>query len=401
MRNRFGSMKMIFGVACALALAAAMPAFGQAGQAQVAQQPQQVLTPQPVPECWDGPVTVPRAVQGAPWTATLKQGDYILHDFHFRDGETISELKIHYYTLGVPTRDASGMVNNAVLVLHGTGGSGRSFLSPTFSGVLFSTGGLLDDARYYIILPDGIGHGCSSKPSNSLHAHFPHYDYDDMVAAQHALVADGLKLNHLFIVMGTSMGCMHSWVWGETYPDFVDALVPLACETVPIAGRNRIMRKAIMDAITSDPDYNGGEYTKPLHGMVEAEDILLLMGSTPLQWQKDYPTRDQADQFLLSRERAGIASTDPNDMLYYFDASRNYNPDPDLEKIKAKVLFINSADDMINPPELGLPEKEIQRVKNGRFVLLPITDQTRGHGTHSLPAIWGPYLAELLHSMGR
>jgi homoserine O-acetyltransferase len=224
-----------------------------------------------------------------------------------------------------------------------------------------------------------------------------------MVAAQHAVVVDALKVNHLLLVMGTSMGCMHAWVWGETYPDFMDALVPLACQTVPIAGRNRIMRKAAMDAITSDPEYKGGEYSTqtPLHGMIEAEDILLLMGSTALQWQKLYPTRDQADAFLEQRRKSGIANTDPNDMLYYFNASRNYNPDPDLEKIKAKVLYINSADDAINPPELGIAEREIKRVKDGKFVLLPITDQTRGHGTHSLPAIWQPYLWELLHSLGR
>jgi homoserine O-acetyltransferase len=403
MSQRF-NRKLGFLTAVATAIfmiAAAAPAFGQVTQDPATQQAEEAarLAAQ---ACNPGPVALPARLQGAPWAETLKQGDYIVRDFHFKDGETLPELKLHYYTLGAPERDASGKVTNAVIIGHGTGGTGRAFLTATFAGILFGPGQLLDAKHYFIILPDGLGHGCSSKPSNGLHAKFPHYDYDDMVAAQHAVVADALKVNHLLLVMGTSMGCMQAWVWGETYPDFMDGLVPLACQTVAIAGRNRVMRKAVMDAITSDPQYNNGEYgSTTLHGMIEAEDILLLMGSTALQWQKSYPTRDQADAFLEQREKSGIATTDPNDMLYYFNASRNYNPDPDLEKIKAKVLYINSADDMINPPELGIAEREIKRVKDGRFILLPITDQTRGHGTHSLPAIWQNYLAELLHSLGR
>ena len=401
MSKQFGR-KFILTVAAitAIFMAVAAPAFGQSSQDAAAQQAEEAarLAAQ---ACKPGPVQLPTRLQGAPWAETLKQGDYIAHDFHFKSGETLPELKLHYYTLGTPERDASGKVTNAVIIGHGTGGTGRAFLSATYAGVLFGPGQLLDAKHYFIILPDGLGHGCSSKPSNGLHAKFPHYDYDDMVTAQHAVVVDALKVNHLLLVMGTSMGCMHAWVWGETYPDFMDALAPLACQTVPIAGRNRVMRKAVMDAITSDPEYKNGDYTTPLHGMIEAEDILLLMGSAPLQWQKSYPTRDQADAFLEQRRKSGIATTDPNDMLYYFNASRNYNPDPDLEKIKAKVLYINSADDAINPPELGIAEKEIKRVKDGKFVLLPITDQTRGHGTHSLPAIWQSYLWELLHSLGR
>jgi len=357
----------------------------------------------PAPPACTGPATLAPRLQSEPWATSLKQGDYVARDFHFRDGETIPELKVHYYTLGAPTKDTNGKTNNAVLVMHGTGGSGRQFLSATFAGVLFGPGQLLDDSKYFIIMPDDIGHGCSSKPSDGMHAHFPHYDYDDMVAAEHGIVTESLGVNHLVIVMGTSMGCMHSWMWGETYPDMMDALVPLACQTVEIAGRNRMNREMIMTAITTDPDYNNGDYTKPLHGMMEAEDILLLMGSSPLQYQKNYPTRQRADAFLEQRRRAGMASTDPNDMLYYFDSSRTYNPDPNLEKIKARVYFINSADDQVNPPELDTAPKSIARVqdKQSRFILLPITDQTRGHGTHSLPAIWGPYLGELLKSLGR
>jgi homoserine O-acetyltransferase/O-succinyltransferase len=397
--RKFGFLTVV--AAAILMMASANPAFGQTAQELQAEQSAEEAARLAALPCKAGPVSLPTRLQGAPWTETLKQGDYTVRDFHFKSGETLPELKLHYYTLGAPERDASGKVTNAIMIGHGTGGTGRQFLSANFAGVLFGPGQLLDAKHYFIILPDGLGHGCSSKPSNGLHAKFPHYDYDDMVAAQHAVIADGLKVNHLLLVMGTSMGCMHAWVWGETYPDFMDGLVPLACQTVPIAGRNRVTRKAVMDAITSDPEYKGGEYTTQLHGMIEAEDILLLMGSAPLYWQKSYPTRDQADAFLEKRRKSGVEHTDPNDMLYYFNASRNYNPDPDLEKIKAKVLYINSADDTINPPELGIAEQEIKRVKNGKFVLLPITDQTRGHGTHSLPAIWQPYLWELLHSLGR
>jgi homoserine O-acetyltransferase len=389
------------GLLAAAAILSAAPALAQTAQEQAAQQDALEAARLAVQACTPGPVPLPARVQNAPWTETLKQGDYTVRDFHFKSGETLPELKLHYYTLGAPQKDANGRVNNAVIIMHGTGGTGRQFLSAQFAGVLFGPGQLLDAHKYFIILPDGLGHGCSSKPSNGLHARFPHYDYDDMVAAQHAVVADALGVNHLMLVMGTSMGCMHSWVWGETYPEFMDALMPLACNTVEIAGRNRMTRKMVADAITSDPEYKNGEYTTPPHGLVEAIDVLLLMGSAPLQWQKLYPTREKADAYLDAQRKARIAVTDANDMLYYFNASRNYNPSPDLEKIKAKVLFVNSADDMINPPELGMAEREIQRVKDGRFILLPITDQTRGHGTHTIPAIWGSYLADLLHSLGR
>ncbi|HXN65791.1 MAG TPA: alpha/beta fold hydrolase [Candidatus Acidoferrales bacterium] len=346
------------------------------------------------------PVRLP-GMENAPWMATLRQADFVTHDFHFRDGETLPEVKIHYYALGKPERDASGKTTNAVLIMHGTGGTGRGFLSATYAGVLFGPGQLLDAQKYFIILPDDIGHGMSSKPSDGLNAHFPHYDYDDMVAAEHLMVTEGLGVNHLLIVMGTSMGCMHSWVWGETYPDFMDALVPLACQPVEIAGRNRMLRKMVIDAIKTDPAWLGGDYTTEPHGMLEAIDILLIMTSSPLQWQKNYPTGGQADRFLDQQRKTRIPTTDANDMLYAFDSSRDYNPDPNLEKIQARVLSINSEDDQVNPPELGIAEREIKRVKNGKFVLLPITDQTRGHGTHSLPAVWGNYLAELLHSLGR
>jgi homoserine O-acetyltransferase/O-succinyltransferase len=325
------------------------------------------------------------------------EGDFVVHDFRFRSGEVVPEMRLHYATYGKPMKDASGQVTNAVMVLHGTTGSGQQFTRAQFAGVLFGPGELLDANRYFIILPDSIGHGHSTKPSDGMHAHFPHYDYDDMVEAQHLLLTEGLKVNHLRLVMGTSMGCMHSWMWTEKYPDFMDAVMPLACLPVEIAGRNRMMRKMFMDAITSDPAYMNGEYKEEPHaGLRAAMNIFLIMTSSPLQMQKDFPTREQADAFLDRFMREQADRFDANDALYAFDASRNYNPEPKLGEIKAHVMFVNSADDQINPPELGIAEREIKNVKNGRFVLLPITDQTRGHGTHSLPAVWKQYLGELL-----
>jgi len=328
-----------------------------------------------------------------------EEHDYIVHDFHFRSGETLPELRLHYMTFGLPVMDRSGRVVNAVLILHGTGGSGRQFLQPQFASVLFGPGQLLDVARYYVILPDNIGHGKSSKPSDGMHAHFPSYDYDDMVAAQHELLDKGLHVNHLRLVMGTSMGCMHSWVWAETYPQFMDAVMPLACLPVQIVGRNRISRKMIMDGIRNDPDWKNGDYTaEPLAGIRTAIDLLLILGSAPLLMQANYPTPDAADKFLEEYTARASATTDANDMLYAINASRNYDPSPKLETIVAPVMFVNSADDFINPPELGIAEKEIKRVKNGKFVLIPVSSQTHGHSTHTWAAVWQQYLKELLES---
>jgi homoserine O-acetyltransferase len=323
-------------------------------------------------------------------------GDYRVHNFHFRSGETLPELNLHYATYGKPVRDANGHVTNAVMIMHGTTGSGQNFTGPGFAGVLFGPGQLLDAGRYYIILPDAIGMGHSSKPSDGLHAKFPHYDYDDIVEAQHLLLTEHLKVDHLRLIMGTSMGCMHSWMWLESYPDFVDAAMPLACLPVQIAGRNRMMRKMIMDSIRTDPTWMNGEYTRPPAGLKPAFDIFMIMASSPLQLQKNYPTRDQADAYLDQYLKTRLASTDANDLLYAFDASRDYDPSSKLGQIKAPVMFVNSADDLINPPELGIAEEEIKKVRRGKFVLLPVTDQTRGHGTHSLPAVWKEYLGQLL-----
>lgn len=325
-------------------------------------------------------------------------GDYVIRDFRFASGETLPELKLHYLTFGSPVRDRAGRVTNAVLILHGTGGSSQQFLRPQFAGVLFGPGQLLDATRYFIVIPDGIGHGESSKPSDGLHARFPHYTYDDMVRAHYLLLTGKLGVNHLRLVMGTSMGGMQTWVWGETYPDFMDALMPLASLPVQIAGRNRVWRRMIIDAIRDDPEWKNGEYTSQPRGIVTANYLLMIAGSSPLQWQKQAPTRDAADRFLEETIKTRVAATDANDLLYQVDSSREYDPSPRLETIKAPLVAVNSADDFINPPELGIMERFIKRVKRGRFVLIPISDETRGHGTHTIAALWNQYLAELLET---
>jgi homoserine O-acetyltransferase len=327
------------------------------------------------------------------------ENDYVIRDFHFASGETLPELRLHYTTYGKPRRDAHGKVDNAVLILHGTGGSGRSLINEHFAGVLFGKGQILDANKYFIILPDGIGHGKSSKPSDGLHAHFPKYAYADMVAAQHALVQQGLDVNHLRLVMGTSMGCMHTFMWGEAYPDFVDALMPLACLPVQIAGRNRLWRELIMEAIRGDPEWQQGEYTaEPQQALRTAAGLLLIAGSAPLQLQIALPTRDAADQFLQTFMQRELANLDANDLLYQVGASRDYDPSSELEKIKVPLILVNSADDFINPPELGIAEREIKRVKGARFVLLPASEQTHGHGSHTWAVLWQQYLAQLLET---
>ena len=326
------------------------------------------------------------------------EGDYIARDFRFNTGQTMPALRLHYTTLGRPRRNAQGRVTNAVLFMHGTGGSGHQFLSPQFAGVLFGPGELLDANRYFIILPDDIGHGRSSKPSDGLRMKFPNYDYADMVRAEHLVVTRALDVNHLRLVGGTSMGCMHSWMWAEDYPDFMDAALPLACLPIQISGRNRVIRRMIMDDIRDDPAWKNGNYsTEPECGLRGAMGLLFFLISSPLHDQKIYPTRDAADRFAEEFMKRELAHADANDMLYQWNSSRNYDPSSRLGQIRTWVMYINSADDQVNPPELGIAQREIRKVKHGTFVLLPITDQTRGHGTHSLPAVWKQYLVQLLN----
>ena len=326
-------------------------------------------------------------------------GDYIIRDFKFASGEVLPELKLHYRTLGQPRRDASGVVRNAVLIMHGTTGSGSGFLSPIFAGELFGAGQPLDTTKYYIILRDGIGHGSSSRPSEGLHAKFPHYNYDDMVDADHRLLTEKLGVAHLRLVMGTSMGGMQSWVWAERYPDFIDGAVPLASAPTQIAGRNRMLRKMAMDDIRNDPAWMNGDYTSPPPGLRAALQMLWVMTSAPLVQHGQAPTRDAADSIITRYLDNQMRTMDANNMLYAFDASRDYNPEPLLSRIKAPLLAINSADDFVNPPELGILERLITHVPKGRFLLIPIGPDTRGHGTHTVAKVWKKPFADFIDSL--
>jgi homoserine O-acetyltransferase len=317
------------------------------------------------------------------------EGDFTIRDFHFHDGEVMPELRLHYTTVGNPS-------NPAVLIMHGTGGLGHGFLSAGFAGELFGPGQPLDAKKYFIILPDGIGHGNSSKPSDGLRMHFPKYCYHDMVTANYRLLTDHFAIKHMRLIMGTSMGAMHSWVFGEMYPDFMEALMPLASAPVQIAGRNRMLRRMIVDSIRDDPEWKNGDYEKPPHGLLGAQYGLTMMTSSPLQMLKQSPTREKADA-AFDKLKVSAMNKDANDMIYQFESSSDYNPEPELEKIKARLIAVNSADDQVNPPELGILEREIKRVKLGRYVLIPISDQTRGHGTHSVAKLWKQYVVEILN----
>jgi homoserine O-acetyltransferase len=327
----------------------------------------------------------------------LKEGEAVLRDFRFASGETLPELRIHYATLGTPRRDASGRIANAVMVLHGTGGSGRQFLQPQFAGELFGPGQPLDLRRYYVILPDNIGHGKSSKPSDGLRMAFPKYDYDDMVEAQRRMLVEGLKVGSLRLLMGTSMGCMHGFVWAARHPGFARAMMPMACLPVEIAGHNRMWRKAAVEGIRSDPAWAGGNYrTQPLQGLRTAVSLLQVAGFAPLYLQKAYPTRAAADAYIVERIDTDLPTRDANDLIYQLEASRTYNPWPTLERITVPMTWVNSSDDFINPADYGIAEDAARRMPSVRYILIRATSDTRGHGTHTWAKFWGQELTDLL-----
>jgi len=327
------------------------------------------------------------------------EADYTIRDFTFGSGETLPELRIHYRTLGKIDKDDTGKTRNAVLIMHGTTGSGAQFIRPEFAGELFGKDQPLDATKFFIVLPDGIGHGNSSKPSNGLHAKFPRYGYIDMVEAQYRLLTDGLGVNHARLVIGTSMGGMHTWLWGELHPDFMDALMPLASLPTQISGRNRAWRRIIIDAIRNDPAWNNGEYPAAARqppSLRTAAEMLWFMSSNPVLRQKEAPTLAKTDEALDKFVEQIIKADDANDVLYALEASHDYDPGPNLEKIRAPLLAINSADDLINPPELGILEREIKRVPHGRAIVIPLSDKTRGHGSHTIAALWKDELLKLL-----
>ena len=349
---------------------------------------------QPAPGSAQAPAAIVTADAKA-WP--VSDGETLLKDFRFRSGESLPELRIHYRTLGRPSRNSAGEIDNAVMVLHGTGGSGAQFLRPQFADELYGPGQPLDINRYWIILPDNIGHGQSSKPSDGMRMAFPQYDYDDMVEAQRRLLVDGLGVKQLRLILGTSMGCMHAFVWGESHPRFARALMPLACQPIEIAGMNRMWRQLLIDGIKADPAWMNGNYrVQPAQGLRTAQSILFIAGGAPLYLQQSHPTREQATPFVRDSVARGIAGLDANDMIYQFESSRNYNPWPRLEAISAPVMWVNSADDFINPRNLDVPRQAVRRMKNARFRLIPETAETRGHGTHTWARFWKADLTELL-----
>ena len=344
------------------------------------------VTPAPVP---------PVAAAASKWPT--READYVVRDFHFRSGETMAEIRLHYTTLGEPHRNARGEIDNAVMVLHGTGGTGHQFLAPSFADELYGPGQPLDIHKYWIILPDNIGHGKSSKPSDGLRMKFPRYDYGDMVELQHHLLVDGLGISHARLIMGTSMGCMHGFVWGEAYPEYARALMPLACEPIELAGLNRMWRQMIIDGIEADPAWAGGDYGRePQQALRLAESILVIAGAAPLNLQKLYPKRDAAIAYVRDRIDKGMAGLDANDLIYQVDASRTYDTWPKLETIKTPMTWINSADDFINPRNFPYPQEALKRMPNSRFRVIAETSETHGHGTHTWAVNWKADLTDLL-----
>jgi homoserine O-acetyltransferase len=324
------------------------------------------------------------------------EGDLILKDFHFQGGQTLPELRMHYLTLGQPERDRQGVVRNAVLILHGTTSSSAQFLVPQFAHELYGPGQPLDATRYYLVIPDNLGHGKSAKPSDGLRAEFPNYGYRDMIEAQYRLLTEGLKVTHLRLILGTSMGGMHAWLWGELHPDFMDALMPLGSLPTQISGRNRVWRRVVMDAIRDSPDWQQGNYQSQPSGLRVAAEMLYFMGENPVLRLKEAPTLKQTDDILDRYVTNALTKLDANDVLYAVAASRDYDPGPGLDKIKAPLLAVNSADDLINPPELRVLEREIKRVKHGQAIVIPFSDQTVGHGSHTKAVLWQKDLARLL-----
>ncbi len=338
----------------------------------------------------------PAAAQSA-YADRLNEKQVTLRDFRFRSGERLAELRMHVATLGKPRRDRSGQISNAVMVLHGTGGTGRQFLQPQFAEELFGPGQPLDISRYYVILPDNIGHGKSSKPSDGMRMRFPKYDYDDMVEAQRRMLVEGLGVRRLRLLMGTSMGCMHGFVWAQTHPEFARAMMPMACLPTEIAGHNRMWRKAAVEGIRSDPVWAGGDYrTQPLQGLRTAVSILQVAGFAPLYLQKAYPTRDAADAYIVERIARDIPTRDANDLIYQLEASRTYYPWPRLESIRVPMTWVNSADDFINPSEYGIAEDAARRMPTARYILIRATSDTRGHGTHTWAKFWRQDLMDLI-----
>jgi homoserine O-acetyltransferase len=339
----------------------------------------------------------PAARQPAAWP-NYREDDFVLRNYVFGSGETLAELRLHYRTIGTEKRDAAGRIVNGVLLLQGNTGTGANWFRPSLADELFRPGQPLDPAQYFIIMPDAIGRGGSSKPSDGLKGKFPHYRYRDMVESGYRLITEGLGVGHLRLVIGSSMGGMHAWMWAEMYPDLMDGVVPLSCQPIEISGRNWISRRAAAEAIRHDPEWNNGDYEKNPSYYIWTAAANSLRTESATRIQEMAPTRAAADA-LYAQRVAQAASADANDQLWAIEAIMDYNPEPDLDKIKAKVLLINAAEDEANPPELGTVERAMQRVRHGRYVLIPAGAKTHGHFTHFYAEVWKPYLAEFINTL--
>ncbi len=347
---------------------------------------------------FDPPADAGKPTEAKPAKLESKEGDYIAPNFKFQSGETMAALKLHYTTLGTPKTDASGRVVNAVLALHGTTGTGRNFLNPSLADYLFGPGQPLDAEKFFIIMPDGIGRGGSSKPSDGLHARFPRYGYIDIVEAQHALLVDGLHIDHLRLVLGTSMGGMHAWLWGERYPTMMDAIMPVASQPVAVTGRNYLWRDLIMQSIRNDPDYQNGDYVKQPTHFQTVLPLFTIMTGSPRVLEAAAGTQPSANAFFDKIVADARRSVDANDYLYWFQAVSDYDPEPALDKIVAPVFAVNFADDLLNPAQLGTMARVMPRVAKGRFVIIPEGPETIGHQTLTRAKVWAPYLKEFMES---
>jgi homoserine O-acetyltransferase len=326
------------------------------------------------------------------------EGDFVIGNYVFRSGETLPELKLHYRTLGMAKRNPAGKIVNGVLLLQGNTGTGGNWLRPTLADELFAPGQPLDAAKHFMIMPDAIGRGGSSKPSDGLKGKFPHYRYRDMVESGYRLLTEGLDVAHLHLIIGSSMGGMHAWMWAEMYPELMDGVVPLSCQPIEISGRNWISRRAAAEAIRHDPEWNNGDYQQNPSYYIWTAAANSLRTESATRIQELAPTRAAADA-LYEQRLAQAARGDANDQLWAIEAIMDYNPEPDLDKIKAKVMLINAAEDEANPPELGTVERAMKRVRHGRHVLIPASDKTHGHFTHFYAEVWKPYLIEFMKTL--
>jgi homoserine O-acetyltransferase len=327
------------------------------------------------------------------------ESEFIFKDFHFNSGEVLPELRLHCVTLGTPHRNSSGEIDNAVLLLHSTGSDTTEFLEPSFSRPLYGPGQTFDLTKFYLIIPDAIGHGKSSKPSDGMRAHFPHYGYEDIVAAQHRLVIEKLGVTHLRLVLGVSMGGMHTWLWGERYSEMIDGLFPISSLPVETGGRNRLWRHTVVEAIRNDPEWKNGDYEQQPHGYSRIVPLIAIMVSNPVRQYEQYPTRAAADAWYERMTQGAYKHADANDRLYQYEASSDYNPAPDLEKIKAKLVLIVFEDDQVNSPQFAALDREMPRVKNGRYVIIPAGKQSNGEGNNTDAKLWQPYLQDFLRSI--